>query len=105
MEVTGGGTRGVLIDQKYYEGYCIDLIKKIAKHLNFKYQFELVPDGQYGAYDPQKKSWSGLIGRLLDRVCETFYIAKRTITPSCTDVRNLIRAFVSFIIFSYVFSL
>ncbi|XP_032663311.1 glutamate receptor ionotropic, kainate 2-like [Odontomachus brunneus] len=67
MEVTDGSTRGILIDQKRYEGYCIDLIDYIAKHLNFKYKFELVPDGQYGSYNVKTKMWDGLIKRLLDR--------------------------------------
>ncbi|KMR04997.1 glutamate ionotropic kainate 2 [Lasius niger] len=66
IEVTDGSTRGVLIDQKRYEGYCIDLIELIAKHLGFKYTFELIP-GPYGSYDPKTKSWNGLIRRLLDR--------------------------------------
>lgn len=69
MEVVDGSNRGVLIDQRRYEGYCIDLIENIANILRFKYQFELVPDGQYGKYDDKKKSWNGLIRRLLDRVC------------------------------------
>lgn len=74
IEVTDGSTRGVLIDQKRYEGYCIDLIELIAKHLGFKYTFELIP-GPYGSYDPKTKSWNGLIRRLLDRV-RPFVFAK-----------------------------
>lgn len=73
MEVTDGSTRGVLIDQKRYEGYCIDLIELIAKELGFKYTFELIP-GPYGNYDPKIKNWNGLIRRLLDHVCKTFCI-------------------------------
>ncbi|KAL6428824.1 hypothetical protein ACFW04_007993 [Cataglyphis niger] len=56
MEVTDGQQRGYLIDHKYYEGYCIDLIAAIADQLGFKYQYELVP----GPYN-------GLIKRLVDR--------------------------------------
>lgn len=66
MEVTDG-SRGTLIDQKYYEGYCIDLIKHIADDLGFKYTYELV-SGPQGSYDPKTKSWSGLIRHLLDHV-------------------------------------
>lgn len=72
MEVTDGSMRGTIIDQKRYEGYCIDLISDIAALLNFKYKFELVPDGKYGNYDAETKSWNGLIRRLLDHVCVTF---------------------------------
>ncbi|KAG7201434.1 hypothetical protein KM043_004194 [Ampulex compressa] len=67
MEVPEGATRGVVIDQKRYEGFCIDLIDKIASLLNFKYEFELVPDKQYGTYNAETKQWNGLIRRLLDR--------------------------------------
>ncbi|XP_076230629.1 glutamate receptor ionotropic, kainate 2 isoform X2 [Nomia melanderi] len=67
MEVTDSATRGILIDQTRYEGFCIDLIDEIAKLLNFKYEFELVPDGNYGTYNPETKQWNGLIRRLLDR--------------------------------------
>ncbi|XP_076630847.1 glutamate receptor ionotropic, kainate 2 isoform X2 [Colletes latitarsis] len=67
MEVTDSATRGILIDQTRYEGFCIDLIEEISKLLNFKYEFELVPDKNYGNYNPETKQWNGLIRRLLDR--------------------------------------
>ncbi|XP_076302243.1 glutamate receptor ionotropic, kainate 2-like, partial [Lasioglossum baleicum] len=67
MEVTDSATRGILIEQTRYEGFCIDLIEEIAKLLNFKYEFELVPDGNYGTYNQETKQWNGLIRRLLDR--------------------------------------
>ncbi|KAK1127273.1 hypothetical protein K0M31_003817 [Melipona bicolor] len=66
MEVTDSATRGILIEQTRYEGFCIDLIEEIAKLLNFKYEFELVPDGKYGTYNQETKQWNGLIGRLLN---------------------------------------
>lgn len=52
-----------------FEGYCFDLIDSIAQILNFKYVFELVPDGKYGSYDKESKQWNGLVKHLLDRVC------------------------------------
>lgn len=51
-----------------YEGYSMDLIDAIAKELNFKYIFKLARDGKYGGWDPEKKSWNGLIKELLDGV-------------------------------------
>lgn len=68
MEVTDSATRGILIEQTRYEGFCIDLIEEIAKLLNFKYEFELVPDGNYGTLNKETKQWNGLIRRLLDHV-------------------------------------
>ncbi|XP_078053651.1 glutamate receptor ionotropic, kainate 2 [Augochlora pura] len=67
IQVTDSATRGILIDQTRYEGFCIDLIEEISKLLNFKYEFEMVPDGKYGTYDKETKQWNGLIRRLLDR--------------------------------------
>jgi len=72
MEVTNDSIHGELIEQKFYEGYCIDLIKQLSKELGFKYTFELVSDNKYGNYDEKTKSWDGLIKRLLDRVCMRF---------------------------------
>ncbi|EZA54693.1 glutamate receptor ionotropic, kainate 2 isoform X2 [Ooceraea biroi] len=66
IEVTDDQSRGILIDQKRYEGYCIDLIDEIAKQLGFKYTFELEPKNKYGTYDEKTKTWDGLIRRLLD---------------------------------------
>ncbi|XP_018368899.1 PREDICTED: glutamate receptor ionotropic, kainate 2-like isoform X2 [Trachymyrmex cornetzi] len=61
------GTRGEIINQKHYEGYCIDLINEIADFLNFKgVVFEIVTNKQ-GKYDPVKKEWNGLIRRIVDR--------------------------------------
>ncbi|XP_018368900.1 PREDICTED: glutamate receptor ionotropic, kainate 2-like [Trachymyrmex cornetzi] len=66
MEVIDGSTRGVLIDQKRYEGYCIDLVNAIAEYLDFKgVIFQLVTDG-YGSYNPEKRTWNGLIRSILD---------------------------------------
>lgn len=51
-----------------YEGYSLDLIDAISKILGFKYVFELVPDNNYGNYNPETKKWDGLVRHLLDRV-------------------------------------
>ncbi|XP_017883266.1 glutamate receptor ionotropic, kainate 2-like [Ceratina calcarata] len=67
MVVTDSATRGILIDQTRYEGFCIDLIEEISKILRFKYEFEIVPDNNYGSYNSDTKQWNGLIRRLLDR--------------------------------------
>ena len=32
-----------------FEGYCVDLTKKIAEMLNFTYELRLVRDGKFGA--------------------------------------------------------
>lgn len=48
-----------------YEGYCVDLAFEIAKHVGIKYKLSVVPDGKYGARDPETKIWNGMVGELV----------------------------------------
>lgn len=86
MEVTDSATRGILMEQTRYEGFCIDLIDEISKLLNFKYEFELVPDGNYGTYNKETKQWNGLIKRLLDRVCCTLLRVNKNLPEKFTKL-------------------
>ena len=47
-----------------YEGYCIDLLNKLAAKLQFKYVIKEVADGRYGNH--QNGTWNGMIRELLD---------------------------------------
>ena len=47
-----------------YEGYCIDLMNKLAKKLQFKFIIREVADGQYGKI--QNGSWTGMVREVLD---------------------------------------
>ncbi len=51
-----------------YEGYCLDLVKRLAKELKFKYEFHLVGDGKYGNLNEETGEWNGMIRELRDRV-------------------------------------
>lgn len=51
-----------------WKGYCIDLIEKLSKEMNFKY--ELVVKDKFGALDPVTNQWNGLIGGLVEGVSE-----------------------------------
>ncbi|KAI3378177.1 hypothetical protein SNEBB_004647, partial [Seison nebaliae] len=46
-----------------FEGYIIDLSKKIADIVGFKYRIKLVSDGNYGVKENGK--WNGMIGELI----------------------------------------
>jgi len=50
--------------EAHYEGYCVDLLKSLAKMAKFKYTIRLVSDGKYGQYSESKQHWSGMIGEL-----------------------------------------
>lgn len=51
-----------------YEGFCIDLLRRIASQIGFQYNIRLVPDHMYGVYDRQTKQWNGIVRELMERV-------------------------------------
>lgn len=53
-----------------YEGFCIDLLHRIASQVGFHYAITLVPDNKYGAYDPTTKQWNGIVRELMDKVTD-----------------------------------
>ena len=50
-----------------YEGFCIDLLKQLAKMLHFTYEIYLSPDGQYGGIT-ENNTWDGMMGELVNKV-------------------------------------
>ncbi|XP_015514437.2 glutamate receptor ionotropic, kainate 2 [Neodiprion lecontei] len=66
MEIPKDSNEGIVIKEKRYYGYSVDLIHAISELLNFDYEFELVPDGNYGSYSDVNKTWDGLVRRLQD---------------------------------------
>ena len=57
-----------LLGNDRFEGFCVDLLGEIAKEVGFQYEIRLVPDGKYGAPDPDTGIWNGMVKQLLDRV-------------------------------------
>ncbi|TMW44676.1 hypothetical protein DOY81_010241, partial [Sarcophaga bullata] len=51
---------------EYYRKEATDVKMPSPKFLNFKYEFQLAPDGKYGAYNKVTKQWDGLVRQLLD---------------------------------------
>lgn len=51
-----------------YEGFCIDLLQRIASQVGFHYAITLVPDNKYGAYNHTTKQWNGIVRELMDKV-------------------------------------
>ncbi|XP_068243537.1 glutamate receptor ionotropic, kainate 2-like isoform X3 [Palaemon carinicauda] len=49
-----------------YEGFCIDLIDKIATIRKFNYTFQVVADGNYGSKSRTTGEWNGIVRELLD---------------------------------------
>lgn len=65
---------GNLTGNARYEGFCIDLLKRISSQIGFQYSIRLVPDHMYGVYDPETKSWNGIVRELMERVRMKFSI-------------------------------
>ena len=49
------------------EGFSIDLIKKIADMLSFRYDIYLCPDGLYGGGN-EKTGYTGIVGEITENV-------------------------------------
>ncbi|XP_041919068.1 glutamate receptor 4a isoform X3 [Alosa pseudoharengus] len=77
-----------------FEGYCVDLASEIAKHINFKYKISIVPDGKYGARDPETKIWNGMVGELVYGRAE-IAVAPLTITLVREEVIDFSKPFMS----------
>ncbi|XP_061638108.1 glutamate receptor 4a isoform X1 [Phyllopteryx taeniolatus] len=77
-----------------YEGYCVDLASEIAKHIGIKYKISIVPDGKYGARDPETKIWNGMVGELVYGKAE-IAVAPLTITLVREEVIDFSKPFMS----------
>lgn len=49
------------------EGFSIDLIKKIAEMLSFRYEIYKSPDGLYGGWN-EKTGYTGIVGEITKNV-------------------------------------
>ncbi|XP_077984459.1 glutamate receptor 4-like isoform X2 [Glandiceps talaboti] len=65
-------------EQDKYEGYCVDLMEKIAAEMNISYKFRLVADSQYGRMDANGR-WNGMVGELIYEQAD-MVVAPLTIT-------------------------
>jgi len=51
-----------------FEGFCIELIKRLAALAGFHYKIQLSPEAKYGIQDQETGEWNGIIRELIDRV-------------------------------------
>ncbi|XP_077998513.1 glutamate receptor ionotropic, kainate 2-like [Glandiceps talaboti] len=49
-----------------FKGFCKDLLDELKTSLNFNYNLSLVPDGKFGAKDPERGIWNGMVGQLIE---------------------------------------
>ncbi|KAL1440474.1 hypothetical protein MTO96_009407 [Rhipicephalus appendiculatus] len=63
-----------------FEGFCVDLLREISRHLGFRYRIKLVRDGAHGTRDAQGR-WNGMVRELIDREAD-LAVGDITITSS-----------------------
>lgn len=54
-----------------FEGFIMDLLERIKTHIrgiDFDYEVELVPDGNYGRKERYSHIWNGMVGEVVRRV-------------------------------------
>ena len=54
-----------------FEGYIMDLLERIKTHvkgLDFDYEVELVPDGNFGIKKRYSDIWTGMVGEVVRKV-------------------------------------
>lgn len=69
--IDSSSTRNInddLNENELFEGFCIDILRLIAKMVGFEYDIKLVPDGKYGVYDLETGEWNGIVRELMDKV-------------------------------------
>ncbi|XP_075975503.1 glutamate receptor ionotropic, kainate 2-like [Anticarsia gemmatalis] len=62
-----------------YEGFCIELIQRLAELLKFNYTF-VEQNGSYGSRDNVTGKWDGMLGRLMEDQHIDFAITDLTMT-------------------------
>ena len=65
-----------LTGNERFEGFTVDLIERLARDLNFKYEMYQSPGNVYGSAI-NNKTWSGMVGEILNGVSA----GQRTIAP------------------------
>ncbi|XP_059178354.1 glutamate receptor 2-like [Physella acuta] len=53
------------LDDDLYEGFTIDLIKKLAQELKFQYEIYRSPGNVYGAYSSARGTWDGMVNEVM----------------------------------------
>jgi hypothetical protein len=58
-------------EESAYEGFLMDLLEELSRDVGFQYVIE--ESSKYGSFDPESGNWSGVIGKLVNKVsfCQT----------------------------------
>ncbi|CAI5453929.1 unnamed protein product [Caenorhabditis angaria] len=68
-----------------YEGFCVDLLDKLAEMLHFDYTLKIVKDNKYGERINGTDQWDGMIGEILRNDVD-MAVAPITVTATRLEV-------------------
>ncbi|KAK7082591.1 hypothetical protein SK128_006923 [Halocaridina rubra] len=71
-----------------YEGYCVELTKRLAEYMEFDFEFKFPKDEQYGARQ-ENGSWNGLVGDLANGLTDMI-VAPLTMTSEREEVIDFV---------------
>ncbi|OWR42584.1 glutamate receptor ionotropic kainate 2 like protein [Danaus plexippus plexippus] len=77
-----------------FEGFCIDLLARVAARAGFSYRLRLVPGNVYGARDPATGQWNGIVRELVDRKAD-IAVASMTINYAREAVIDFTKPFMN----------
>ena len=56
-----------------FEGFTVDLLTRLSKEMNFKFEIVLSPGNKYGSEDPNTGDWGGIVGEVIAGVMYLLY--------------------------------
>ncbi|OWR53304.1 ionotropic glutamate receptor subunit ia [Danaus plexippus plexippus] len=78
-----------------YEGFCIELVDRLAQLLHFNYTFIEQADRAYGSLNKTTKQWNGMMRRLMDDKNVDFAITDLTITAEREEIVDFTTPFMT----------
>ncbi|XP_052792191.1 glutamate receptor 2-like [Mya arenaria] len=85
-----------LLGNDRFEGYVVELAEQVMYKKNkFEYVIKLVDDNMYGNFDPTNKTWTGMIGELIQKKADVC-IAPLTILYDREKVVDFTKPFMNF---------
>ncbi|XP_037080703.1 glutamate receptor ionotropic, kainate 2-like isoform X2 [Pollicipes pollicipes] len=77
-----------------FEGFCVDLLARVAEMVGFRYRLELAPEGVFGYQDAETGQWNGVVRRLMDKKAD-LAVASMTINYARESVVDFTKPFMN----------
>ncbi|XP_071541830.1 glutamate receptor ionotropic, kainate 2-like isoform X7 [Panulirus ornatus] len=77
-----------------YEGFCVDMLERIAAIMGFRYKIRVSPSRTYGIQDPDTGEWNGIVRELQDNKAD-LAIGSMTINYARENVIDFTKPFMN----------